>query len=106
MGGEKERKELVITCRRGQKAVPCQMEQGCGGHRGRKLISYISSVRCNYSQHRVGQKDWTENMQICLLSPNQKRELNFENHVTVSITRMATTSSVTELNYLSMTSHE
>lgn len=42
-------------------------------------------------------------MQICLLAPTQKRELNFENRIViVIITGMVTTLSVPVLKYLSM----
>lgn len=36
MGGEKERKERVITCRRGQKSVPRPGERGGEGAQGKK----------------------------------------------------------------------
>lgn len=40
MGGEEERKELVITCKRGQQTALDQMEHGWEGGGG-KLITYI-----------------------------------------------------------------
>lgn len=76
MGGEKERKELVITCKRSQQTTLDQMEHGWEGGGG-KLITYIWSEGGYYSKHKIGWEDSTENMQICLLSLNPVKEAEF-----------------------------
>lgn len=44
MGGEKERKERVITHRRGQKSVPCPVE--CGRERAQGKKAHYLRLIC------------------------------------------------------------